>query len=146
MGKLSGYTEPKITVQVKSGEGVIPLVCRGLSVDEFLSITRDYMEYLSPVYDAAKDGKLDQQGLFDFLVKTIEEVPLLANMIVFFGIDGEEDDFDKISKMPIGTKIELIEAIVTLTFHSEQSSGKVKEIVMSTLTKAAQIVQSRPKA
>jgi hypothetical protein len=144
MGKLTGYTEPTITVPVKSGEGDFSLACRGLNLDEVLALVRDYTEFLSPAYDAARAGNLNGDALFDFLIKMIEEVPVLANTIIYFGIDGEEDDLETITKMPIGVKIELIEAIVRMTFHSENSGGKAMEIVMSAIRRIQEVLRPQP--
>lgn len=143
MGKLANYAEPKITVQMKSGEGSMPLSCRGLNLDEVVSLTREYAEFLSPAYDAARSGSLTNEGLFDILVKMIEEVPILANTIIYFGIDGEEDDLEAITKFPLGVKIELIQAIVTLTFHSENGEGKSMEIVMSAIRKTTEALRRK---
>lgn len=144
MGKLSGYTEPKTSVSIKSGEGSISLACRGLNLDEVLSLTRDYTEFLSPAYDAARAGTLTNESLFELLVKMIEEVPVLANTIIYFGIDGDEEDIEEITKMPVGVKVELIEAIVKMTFDSENGGGKSLEIVMSAFRKLAEVLRPQP--
>lgn len=138
------YVEPHESVKIKTATGSESVAVYGLGIEQVMFLARDYAGQLAPIYKDIVEQKLDEAGLYGALVEMLDEVPTLINMIVFFGLRCEEEEMmDTIAKMPGGVRIELVDAITRLTFHSENGGGKVLGIVASVFKKAAGEVRFR---
>lgn len=142
MTALLNYTDPTETVNVKTAEGILPLVTYGIGLEHVVILARDYGEALAPIYTQAASGTLDDASAAMALVSLAEEVPMLINVAIFYGLRcTDADEISMISKFPLGVRIELIESIARLTFHSENGSGKVMEIAKTAFAKAAGLLR-----
>ena len=131
MSKLAGYTPPSATVMIPGASGPVPLVVYGVGTDVALIMARDYAEHLAPIYAKARAGTLDEQAAYEIVLNMVDQVPGLINMVIFYGLDSDDvADIDAIAKIPGGAKIELLDAILRLTFLSENGGGKAFEVVV----------------
>lgn len=129
---LKGYTPPFKSVAIANGDGEpLTVKCYGLGLDNVMYLAQDYAAQLVPLYDKAKDGKLDESSALELIVRLAEEVPTLVNLVVYMGLQCGDDEemMETITSLPVGVKVELIDAIISMTLHSESGQGKVMEIV-----------------
>lgn len=140
MGSIKGYTPPSRTVNIPSATGSMPVDAYGLGLDAITVLARDYANQLSPLYQQAKNGELDEGTAMSIFVTMLDEVPTLINMVLFFGLKAEDDEeMAAIASLPAGAKMELVEAIFTMTFVSENGEGKAFEIVRRAFQEASRL-------
>jgi len=136
MGLLD-YQEPFMGVQAKTATGVETLAVYGLSLEQAIFLARDYGEYIGPIYTEAREKGLTEERVAAVITDLLTEAPALINMVCFFGLRCKDDaEMDVVTRMPVGLRIEIVEAAATMTFHSENGTGKVMGIV-SNVFKAA---------
>lgn len=144
MGGLPRYTEPFRVVPVATAEGTAEMRAYGLDLDAIMVLARDYAQHLSPIYDRAKSGDLTGEEMLEIAVEMIEEVPTLINLVLMFGLRAEGDEeLEVVRRLPVGVKIELLDAIIGETFRSESQSGKVFEIVRRAAASARLLLPPR---
>jgi len=130
MSGLKGFTEPTKKVKLASGDGEILVTCYGLGLDDLMLLLRDYADSLAPIYDRAAKGDMTHEALLGEVVRLLDQVPMVVNVAIALGVRAEDDEeMGVISRLTLGAKIELLEAIIELTLRSENGSGKVVEIV-----------------
>lgn len=139
---IKDYKRPSKTVNIPSSTGPVPVDVYGLSLDAITVLARDYAKQLSPLYQKAKDGELDEGTATDVFVTLLDEVPTLINMILYFGlrIDGEdEEEMEAVASLDAGVQLELVEAVFKMTFLSENGEGKAIEIVRRAFQQAGRL-------
>lgn len=135
---LKDYLEPFETVQAKTASGSKSLAVYGLSLEEAVYLARDYGEHIAPVYSEIRKGGLSEERSAAIIADIITEAPALINMICYFGLRcSDEAEMDTVARFPVGLRIEIVEAVARMTFHSEAGGGKVLGIVTSAFRAAA---------
>ena len=134
---LRDYQEPYAEIGVKTAKGKETLAVFGITLEQAVYLARDYGEHIAPVYAEARKDGLTEARTAQIMADLLTEAPAMVNMICYFALRcADEVEMDTVAKMPVGVRIEIVEAAAKLTFHSENGPGKVLGIVVSTFQTA----------
>lgn len=142
---LAGYKPPVVTVEIPSSSGPVPLEVHGLGLQQILYLARDFSAELGPVFDLARSGQMSDVLGQQIILSIADQAPMLVNMVIYFGLSSPEGDAEAIDAIPIGSKIELVEAIARLTFETTGGSGKLLAIIKQAVAETQNVLSTLPR-
>lgn len=104
------------------------LVVRGLGLDSILILLRTHGAPLQDLYARAVDGKLDISNAESLVGSMLDESPTLVGLVIASAL-GEPEELEKAMRLPAPLQIEIIEAVMRLTFEMVGGLGKFQETV-----------------
>ena len=121
------------TVSVPSAGGPVPLVVRGLGLGAIMALMRNYGDTLESLYTKAAAGEMEADMLGGLISEAMARSGDLVADIIAWGC-GEPDQADQCKLIPVGAQVELLEAILLLTFAAEGGPKKLMETVIRAMS------------
>lgn len=152
MSGLSTYTPATETVALPGGGD---FAVRGLSLEDFTILLRSHYDTLEQLFDQylteaaleqvdkdATDGALGLGDMKGILMEALSKAPALVGDVIARAAD-EPENGHRARLLPIGTQIEAVQKIVTLTLEAEGGMEKLFETAKTAWTSLAGLVPGR---
>ena len=149
---LKGFNPASAEIAIPNGG---TLTVRGLALEDLAVLVRKFYDPLNTLFDKyigeASAFQVDQKftkgelGLGDFkgiVLDALEKAPALITEALALATD----DFENVALyrlLPVGTRIEAIERVVTLTLEAEGGLEKLMETVSKVTTRVTDLVGNR---
>lgn len=113
-----------LTRTVKAGR--LELTVRGLSLDDVSVLINDHLVDLDKLFELYERGAEQPLASARFILSLTQEAPALIATAIALAAD-EPDLVSKARKLSIPAQVELVKAILTLTFEEAGGLGKFVE-------------------
>lgn len=129
------FSIPKKTVSLPDGDGgeSASISVRGLSPSDIsLLLREDNGEVIGAIYRSMNTATTPE-GVADVITNLLGELPDMIAKIIARAADVP-DEWEVVAQIPLGAQYELIEAIGSLTFASENARKKLMALIAGYLS------------